>query len=67
MHLIAQLDIELSKAGPAISAPQQEHILSRCTYIHDGADRNDAHIVDQAIHWLIHKHRLRPARPDRRE
>lgn len=64
MHRIAELDIELSKAAGAISPRQKRSFLSRCTHLHKDAEGHDAHIIGQAIHWLIRKHRLHPERPD---
>jgi hypothetical protein len=60
MHLIAQLDIELSKSGRALPPRRRNSILARCTRIHDDAGRDDEHLVGQALHWLLHKHRLQP-------
>ena len=64
MQRIAELDIELSKAAGAISPRQKRRFLSRCTHLHKDADGNDEHIISQAIHWLMRKHRLHPEHSD---
>jgi hypothetical protein len=58
MRLITQLDIELSRAGSAISARQKRRFLSRCTRLHDDSHRADEHFIDLAVLWLLRKHGL---------
>ena len=58
MQLIAQLDIELSRAGSAISARQKRRLLARCTRLHDDSDREDGHFIALAVLWLLRKHGL---------
>ena len=70
MQVIAQLDIELSRIGTAISTRQKRRLLSRCTHLHDDSHGDDAHFIDQAVLWLLRKHGLQSqagrARPARR-
>lgn len=56
MHLIAELDTELSKAS--LHPGQKHSALPRCAEILDSADDDDEKIIYQAIHCLLRKHGL---------
>lgn len=58
MHMIAELDTELSRAGTSLHPRQKHGALSRCAKILDGADDNDEEFIGQAVHCLLRKHGL---------
>lgn len=60
MIQIAELDLQLSKAGGEWGTQQQANTLHRCAEILDSAEEADEDAISRAVHCLMRKHQLHP-------